>query len=83
MVQREDIIRQANFIVETHATVRQTAEVFGVSKSVVHYHIINDLPFIDYLLYLDVHNVLRENFAVRHIRGGMATKRKYEAMKKI
>lgn len=82
MVQREDIIRQANFIVETHATVRQTAEVFGISKSSVHFYMTNKLPHISFALYEKVHRVLSENFAARYIRGGMATKRKYETMKK-
>ena len=83
MVEREEIIRQAKFIVEKHATVRQVAQFFGIPKSTVHSHITNNLFYIDYSLYEKVRKILDQNRAERHIRGGLAIKAKFETMKKI
>lgn len=69
------------YIVENKATVRLAAKKFGVSKSTVHKDVSQRLKNIDTGLYKDVRNVLAVNKAQRHIRGGMATKRKYESMK--
>lgn len=73
--------RLGEFIVENNATVRGAAKQFGVSKSTVHKDVSQRLKYIDIGLYRDVKNVLAINKAQRHIRGGMATKRKYEAKK--
>lgn len=73
--------RLGEFIVENNATVRRAAKQFGVSKSTVHKDVSQRLKYIDSGLYRDVKNVLAVNKAQRHIRGGMATKRKYEARK--
>ncbi len=70
--------RLGEFIVENKATVRRAAKQFGVSKSTVHKDVSQRLKYIDSGLYQDVKNVLAVNKAQRHIRGGMATKRKYE-----
>ena len=68
-------------IVENKATVRRAAKQFGVSKSTVHKDVSQRLKELDSSLYRDVKNVLAVNKAQRHIRGGMATKKKYQAMK--
>lgn len=73
--------RLGEFIVENKATVRRAAKQFGVSKSTVHKDVSQRLKYIDRGLYRDVKNVLAVNKAQRHIRGGMATKKKYESMK--
>ena len=73
--------RFGEFIVENKATVRRAAKQFGVSKSTVHKDVSQRLKYIDSGLYRDVKNVLAVNKAQRHIRGGLATKRKYEAKK--
>ena len=73
--------RLGEFIVENKATVRRAAKQFGVSKSTVHKDVSQRLKYIDSGLYRDVKNVLAVNRAQRHIRGGLATKRKYEAKK--
>ncbi|WP_322180051.1 sporulation transcriptional regulator SpoIIID [Neglectibacter caecimuris] len=73
--------RLGEFIVENKATVRRAAKQFGVSKSTVHKDVSQRLKYIDSGLYRDVKNVLAVNKAQRHIRGGLATKRKYEAKK--
>lgn len=73
--------RLGEYIVENQATVRSAAKKFGVSKSTVHKDVSQRLQLIDRALYREVRDVLDVNKAQRHIRGGMATKRKYEAKK--
>ncbi len=69
------------YIVENKATVRRAAKQFGVSKSTVHKDVSQRLRYIDSGLYRDVKSVLAVNKAQRHIRGGLATKKKYESQK--
>lgn len=66
------------YIVESGATVRQTAKRFGVSKSTVHKDITERLIKINPMLAARTRVVLDVNKAERHIRGGMATKEKYQ-----
>ena len=68
----------ACYIVETGATVRTAAKKFGISKSTVHKDITERLPHLDRPLYLAARKVLEENKAERHIRGGIATRKKYK-----
>ena len=68
----------AVYIIETGATVRAAARHFGISKSTVHKDLQQRLPQCNKLLYSQVRQVLDENKAPRHIRGGMATRRKYK-----
>ena len=70
-------IQLGHYIVETGATVRQTASVFGISKSTVHNDVTKRLSIINPLLCSEVKEVLDINKAQRHIRGGLATKEKY------
>ena len=74
----EHAISIANYIIDSNATVRQTAKAFGVSKSTVHKDVTERLFYIDRLLYNQVKTVLEKNKSERHIRGGMATRRKYK-----
>ncbi len=71
-----------HYIVETKATVRQAAKIFGISKSTVHNDVTKRLSIINPLLCSEVKEVLDENKAQRHIRGGLATKEKYSKMKR-
>jgi putative DeoR family transcriptional regulator (stage III sporulation protein D) len=64
-------------MIETGATVRATANRFGISKSTVHKDLSQRLPQINRNLYNQVKLVLEVNKAQRHIRGGLATKEKY------
>ena len=73
----ERAINIANYIIESNATVRQTAREFGVSKSTVHKDCVERLVMINPSLAAEVRKVLNANKAERHIRGGMATKEKY------
>ncbi len=68
----------AVYMIENRATVRATAKKFGISKSTVHKDLTTRLPQINGPLYLQVRALLDQNRAERHIRGGMATRRKYK-----
>jgi putative DeoR family transcriptional regulator (stage III sporulation protein D) len=71
------IIEEAEYIVNTGATVRGAAKVFGVSKSTVHKDVADRLKKVDKTLYKKVKKVLNKNLSERHVRGGEATKLKY------
>ncbi len=73
----------AEYIIENRATVRAAAKRFGISKSTVHKDVTERLRDIDLSLYSKVREILIENKSERHIRGGMATKQKYENMSRI
>ena len=73
----ERAVAIANYIIDHNATVRQTAKKFGISKSTVHKDISERLPLFNRPLYLQVKEVLDVNKAQRHIRGGIATRKKY------
>jgi putative DeoR family transcriptional regulator (stage III sporulation protein D) len=79
----ERVIEEGKFIVLNGATVRRTAAYFGISKSSVHKDVTERLKDIDLDLYKKVRKVLKKNLSERHIRGGMATRKKYSALKKI
>ena len=66
------------YILEINTTVRQTAKTFGVSKSTIHKDVTERLEEINPSLAKEVKMVLEKNKSERHIRGGMATKLKYE-----
>ena len=68
----------AVYMIETGATVRNAAGKFGISKSTVHKDLQNRLPRCNQILYQQVRQVLEKNKQERHIRGGMATKRKFQ-----
>lgn len=67
----------AVYIIETGATVRACAKRFGISKSTVHKDLSQRLPQYNKRLYYQVRQVLEQNKAQRHIRGGLATREKY------
>lgn len=71
------VMEIADYIIETGFTVRQTAQVFGVSKSTVHKDVTERLPQINTNLAGEVRKILEKNKAERHLRGGEATRRKY------
>ena len=76
--ERERAERLALYIIENRTTVRAAAQKFGISKSTVHKDLSERLPAFNQPLYLQVKGVLEENKAERHIRGGIATRRKYK-----
>lgn len=76
----ECVCELALYIIENRATVRAAAKRFGISKSTVHKDISERLPHINRNLYNQVKEVLDQNKAERHIRGGLATKEKYRQL---
>lgn len=77
----ERAVEIAEYIIETKATVRQSAKKFGVSKSTVHKDITDRLCYINPSLAEEIRKILNLNKSERHIRGGLATKEKYLHMK--
>ena len=73
-------IMLGEYMVRNDATVRKAAKQFGISKSTVHKDIREKLPELSPELYKEVEKLLEINKQERHIRGGMATKRKYEIL---
>ena len=71
----------AEYIIKNKSTVRETAKVFNISKSTVHKDVAERIWEINKTLAKQVETVLSENKADRHIRGGIATKHKYEEIK--
>ncbi len=75
------VMEIGNYIIESGSTVRQTAGIFGVSKSTVHKDVTERLPLINDIVAARVRHILDNNKAERHLRGGEATKRKYQELK--
>ena len=76
------ILAEAEYIIKTNSTVRACAGHFSISKSTVHKDVTERLKDIDGSLYDNVREVLEKNLSERHIRGGLATKNKYELRRK-
>lgn len=77
---RKRVVDICNYILESQATVRQAAGVFGVSKSTVHKDMTERLPTINKQLAIQVKKILDNNKAERHLRGGEATRKKYQEL---
>ena len=73
----ERAVNLAHYIIDSKDTVRGAAKKFGISKSTVHKDVTERLEEINPMLAKEVREILDENKAERHIRGGMATKLKY------
>ena len=76
----ERVLEVAKYIIDSKATIRKTAKVFGVSKSTIHKDMTERLPKINQLIANDAKTILDFNKAERHIRGGKATKMKYKTL---
>ena len=74
----ERAVAIANYIIDHNATVRQTAKKFGISKSTVHKDVTDRLEHINPSLAAQARVVLDVNKSERHIRGGLATREKYQ-----
>ena len=68
----------AVYLIERRTTIRDAAKHFSVSKSTVHKDLSERLREIDRSLYIQVKEILEQNKAERHLRGGDATRRKYQ-----
>jgi len=71
------VLEVANYVLNNEATVRDAAKTFGISKSTVHKDVTERLPQVNASLARQVKEVLEQNKAERHLRGGEATRRKY------
>ena len=74
----ERACKLAVYMIETNATVRSAAGHFGISKSTVHKDLTQRLQQCNPMLFTQVRDILDINKQERHIRGGMATRRKYK-----
>ncbi len=74
------VLEVAKYIIESEATIRKTASVFGVSKSTIHKDMTERLPKINAQIAEEAKNILDLNKAERHMRGGKATKMKYKTI---
>ena len=79
----ERAVNLAHYIIDSKDTVRGAAKKFGVSKSTVHKDVTERLEEIQPTLASEVKQILEKNKSERHIRGGMATKLKYQQQKKM
>ena len=75
-------LEEARYIIDNHATVRQTAKQFSISKTTVHKDMSERLPNYSFTLAEEVSAILDENKAERALRGGLATREKYLSLKK-
>lgn len=73
----------ASYLVENGATVRQAAHAFSVSKSTVHKDLTVRLRYINPTMYTAVREVLARNKSERHLRGGEATRQKYQKSREV
>ena len=80
-VPEERAVAIALYIIENNSTVRKAAKKFGISKSTVHKDVSERLKTINSILYHQVKRILDVNKQERHIRGGLATQRKYAELK--
>lgn len=76
----ERVLEVARYIIESKATIRKTAKVFGVSKSTIHKDMTERLPKINPQVAKEAKDILDVNKSERHIRGGKATKMKYKVV---
>ena len=77
----ERVLELAHYIISTNSTVRAAAKKFRVSKSTVHKDVTERLLELNPVMAAEVKDVLESNKAERHLRGGMATKEKYQHAK--
>lgn len=78
MLSDEQIKEIGMYTIKNRSTVRNTAKHFNISKSTVHNILRHKLLYISPSLYNQVTKVLATNMSSRHVRGGYATKLKYE-----
>ena len=72
------VIDEVEYMIDTKKTIREIAKVFNVSKSTVHIDLNKRLKYINSNTYNEVKKILNYHLKIRHIRGGEATRKKYE-----
>ena len=76
------ILKETKYVLDDNMTIRQIAKILKVSKSTVHKDLHERLYNIDKDLYRNINNILQNHIKVRHINGGLATKLKYQKLRK-
>lgn len=76
------VLEEAQYIIDTNKTIRETAQMFRVSKSTVHKDLKERLIHIDKELSSEIEKILKYHIDIRHIRGGESTRIKYQKNKK-
>lgn len=71
------VLQEAEYMLQTKDTIRNTAKIFGLSKSSVHVDLSKRLRIVDRKLFEEIKKILDENFSQKHIRGGLSTRKKY------
>lgn len=79
---KERVIEVAKYMIETEKTLREIGEDLGWNKSTIHSDLRYRLPSIDPQLAKQVHNILEQHKATRHINGGKKTKEKWELLRR-
>jgi putative DeoR family transcriptional regulator (stage III sporulation protein D) len=74
------VLEEANYMLKTNETIRELAKIFNVSKSTVHKDLHERLLEIDAALYDQIDSILKYHIDIRHIRGGLSTKKKYKKL---
>lgn len=82
MITNKKLERIGKYLVSHNSTIRKTAAHYNIPKSTVHHALKTRLSKINYGLYEELRAVLEKNIAERHIRGGLATKRKMAKLRK-
>ena len=72
------VIDEAEYMIDTKKNIREIANVFNISKSTVHIDLNKRLKYINSNTYNEVKKILNYHLKIRHIRGGEATRKKYE-----
>ena len=72
------VLKEANILLNTKKTIREVADIMKVSKSTVHNDMRKRLKSINNELYLDINTLFLEHIKVRHLLGGLSTKKKYK-----
>ena len=72
------IYLEANYILKNKCTIRSMVNVFNMSKSSIHYDLSIRLKKLNFSMYKKVNKILKFNLSQRHIRGGLATQKKYK-----
>ena len=75
------INKEAEYIIKTKSTIRETSKIFGVRKSTVHKDLQERLKEIDLYLHEKIQNIFNEHIQIRHIKGGESTKKRYLKLK--
>jgi len=75
---KERVLKEANLLIEKKLTIRELADIIGVSKSTVHNDMRNRLKLINKELYSDINSLFLDHIRIRHYLGGLSTQKKYK-----